>query len=81
MSKVYDDEIHVDADGGLPASFVWRGKRFDVLDVIGRWRIEGGWWGEGKNREYWRVEAKGGAVWDLYQDCAAGRWHLERLWD
>jgi len=49
--------------------------------VIGRWRIEGRWWSDGRDREYWRVEARGGAVWDLYHDRLAGRWHLERLWD
>jgi hypothetical protein len=27
------------------------------------------------------VEARGGAVWDLYHDRAANRWHVERLWD
>jgi hypothetical protein len=27
------------------------------------------------------VEARGGAVWDLYHDRRAKRWHLERLWD
>jgi hypothetical protein len=49
--------------------------------VIGRWRIEGRWWSDGRDREYWRVEARGGAVWDLYHDHLGGRWHLERLWD
>jgi Family of unknown function (DUF6504) len=81
MSKVYDEEVGVEVDAGMPASFTWRGKRIDVLDVIGRWLIEGGWWSEGKDREYWRVEARGGSVWDLYHDRIAGRWHLERLWD
>ena len=36
---------------------------------------------DGRDREYWRVEARGGAVWDLYHDRAADRWHVERLWD
>jgi Family of unknown function (DUF6504) len=81
MSKVYDEEVRVWLEGGMPATFAWRGKIVVVLDVIGRWLIEGGWWGEGKNREYWRVEARGGAVWDLYHDRSADRWHLERLWD
>jgi hypothetical protein len=52
-----------------------------VIDVIGRWRIEGRWWGDGRDREYWRVEARGGAVWDLYHDRMVDRWHMERLWD
>jgi len=43
--------------------------------------VEGRWWADGRDREYWRVEARGGAVWDLYHDRAANRWHVERLWD
>jgi hypothetical protein len=27
------------------------------------------------------VEARGGAVWDLYHDRHHDRWHMERLWD
>ena len=59
----------------------WRGRRYHVIDVIGRWRIEGRWWEDGRDREYWRVEARGGAVWDLYHDRQRDRWHVERLWD
>jgi hypothetical protein len=83
MSKRYDEEVkvQVEQDGGLPAVFTWRGRRYEVADVIGHWRIEGRWWADGRDREYWRIEARGGAVWDLYHDRLAGRWHLERLWD
>ena len=68
---------------GMPSAFTWRGRRYEVRDVIGRWRIEGRWWEEGRDREYWRVEAKGGAVVDLYLDRRTDpeHWHLERLWD
>jgi hypothetical protein len=83
MSKRYDErvQVRVERDAGMPCAFVWRGKRYEVADVIGRWRIEGRWWADGRDREYWRVEARGGAVWDLYHDRRADRWHLERLWD
>ena len=36
------------------------GRRYEVVDVIGKWRIEGRWWADGRDREYWRVEARGG---------------------
>jgi hypothetical protein len=81
MAKRYDEEVRVERDAGMPAVFTWRGRRYEVADVIGRWRIEGRWWADGRDREYWRVEARGGAVWDLYHDHLGGRWHLERLWD
>src|SRR5437899_11993277 len=81
MAKRYDEEVRVQRDAGMPSVFEWRGRRYEVVDVIGRWRIEGRWWEDGRDREYWRVEAKGGAVIDLYEDRPVGRWHLERLWD
>jgi hypothetical protein len=81
VSKRYDHEVEVERDAGMPSAFRWRGRHWLVADVIGRWRIEGRWWAEGRDREYWRVEARGGAVFDLYHDRLAGRWHLERVWD
>ena len=61
----------VERNAGMPAAFVWRGRRYEVRDVIGRWRIEGRWWEDGRDREYWRVEARGGAVVDLFEDRRA----------
>jgi hypothetical protein len=81
VSKRYDQQVAVEREAGMPAAFRWRGRRYEVCNVIGRWRIEGRWWEDGRDREYWRVEARGGAVVDLYEDRRAGRWHLERLWD
>ncbi len=81
MSKRYDDDVDVQEDAGMPATFSWKGRLYKVTNVIGKWRIEGRWWSDGRDREYWRVEASGGAVWDLYHDRLRGMWHLERLWD
>jgi hypothetical protein len=81
MTKRFDEEVQVERDAGMPSGFEWRGRRYRVVDVIGRWRIEGRWWEDGRDREYWRVEARGGAVWDLYHDRQRDRWHVERLWD
>ena len=81
VSKLYEDLVAVERDAGMPAAFVWRGRCYEIRDVIGRWRIEGRWWEDGREREYWRGEVKGGMVIDLYEDRRANRWHLERLWD
>jgi hypothetical protein len=81
MTKRFDEEVRVERDAGMPSVFEWRGKRYQDVDVIGKWRIEGRWWADGRDREYWRVEARGGAVWDLYFDRQHDRWHMERLWD
>ena len=81
LTKRYDERVDVERDAGMPAALSWRGRRYEVHDVIGRWRIEGRWWADGRDREYWRIEARGGVVMDLYQDRRAGVWCLERLWD
>jgi hypothetical protein len=83
MAKRYDEEVEVrvEREAGMPSAFVWRGRCYEVADVIGRWRIEGRWWADGRDREYWRIEARGGSVWDLYHDRQRDRWHMERLWD
>ena len=41
MAKRYDEEVRVERDAGMPSVFTWRGRRYEVADVIGRWRIEG----------------------------------------
>ncbi len=48
MTKRYDDEVAVEKDSGMPAAFSWRGRRYEVHDVIGRWRVEGRWWDDGR---------------------------------
>src|SRR3954449_12924643 len=77
MTKRFDEEVLVERDAGMPAAFEWRGRRYEVADVIGKWRIEGQWWSDGRDREYWRVEARGGAGWGLYFDRQRDRWHNE----
>ena len=78
MTKRYDEvvEVRVERDARMPsrvqvARTPLRGRRRDRT-----WRIEGRWWADGRDREYWRVEARGGAVWDLYSTgCATvGTW-------
>ena len=80
MTKRFDEEIRVERDAWMPARFEWRGRHYDVVDVIGKWRIEGRWWDDGRDRETggWR---RAGAVWDLYFDRQRDLWHMERLWD
>ncbi len=82
MTKRFDEEILVERDAGMPAGFEWRGRRYRVVDVIGRWRIEGRWWDDGNDREFWRVEVSPtGSMWDLYHVRADDKWHVERMWE
>src|SRR5256885_10709636 len=54
MTKRFDEEVRVERDAGIPSMFEWRGKRYQVVDVIGKWRIEGRWGADGPDREDWR---------------------------
>lgn len=51
-------------DAGAPTAFTWRGHRYQVLQVLGHWREDPGWWrrpdGEPvqiEQTDLWRVEA------------------------
>jgi hypothetical protein len=42
----YDEPIHVrrGEDGAEPEQFVWRGRLWQVRDIITRWLETGAWW-------------------------------------
>jgi hypothetical protein len=49
---------------GAPTSFRWRGERYTVLQVLGHWREDAGWWRRPdgvpvqlERTDLWRVEA------------------------
>jgi hypothetical protein len=72
--------VRWDAWQRLPASFVWRRRRYRVERVLETWVVETGWWkddGALISRSYWRVRA-GGRVFDLRYDRIAKAWALER---
>jgi uncharacterized protein DUF6504 len=63
VTKRFDEEVRVERDGGMPSGFEWRGRRYRVVDVIGRWRIEGGAvWDlyHDRQQDRWHVER----LWD-----------------
>lgn len=66
-----------------PAWFVWRGERYEVTEVLST-RMEAGFgagevtrtWYRRRHRNYWRVRASDGKVYELYLDRGSGR----RIW-
>jgi hypothetical protein len=51
-----------------PAAFRWRGQRYQVLQVLGHWREDPGWWRRTdgapvriEQTDLWRVEARNGS--------------------
>jgi hypothetical protein len=63
------DEVEVAAAGGPPAGFRWRGRQYDVVQVLGHWHEDAGWWHRSggvtvrvERTDLWRVEACGASM-------------------
>ena len=79
----------VEVDDGTPVAFHWRGRRHEVLQVLGHWHEDAGWWRRSggavltvERTDLWRVEvttAQGRGIHELVR--RAGTWRLDRVWD
>jgi hypothetical protein len=78
-----------DGRGALrePQAFVWRGRRYQVAEVISAWAEVGfgagertRTWYRRRHRNHWQVRTVEGAVYELYLDRSGGRrdWVLAR---
>jgi hypothetical protein len=79
MTKRYDDDIEVTVgpwDGGAPAAFRWRGRRYDVDQPLATWREAGEWWSDdgGRDRTYHRVLARPSGTFATGDVDADGAW-------
>jgi hypothetical protein len=90
----YDDPVEVSTGAQQdPDRFLWRGRHWQVREVVAHWVETGAWWtrpaggdllGE---REVWRVTAAPGqaatgfGVFDLVFSWADGSWRLARAVD
>ena len=97
MSKRYEEPIDVEATDGSVEAFSWRGKRYKVRRVLGRWREAGGWWHadddadrpwlSGDAREIVRIDAisvtsgRGSGTYEIARDLRNGSWTLFRVLD
>lgn len=81
---IYDKQIPppvLDA-GRRPLSFRWRGQVLHVAEVIDRWIDGGQWWNQVPESVFWRVQARNGGVYELYQEqVQGGRWMLYKVYD
>ena len=82
-------EVNEVGSDGAPVRFRWRGRRYDVQQVLAHWIEAAPWW-RGLNgrclvRDIWRVEATVGAgadgfgVYDL--SVVADQWRVLRVMD
>ena len=92
MSKRVGEPIDVEGSAPTIEAFWWRGTRYQVRRVIGRWRETGGWWtgtdgqapwAAGRACEILRVDAVGRArgVFEVARDLRSGSWVLHRVLD
>ena len=95
MTKRYGEAIEVEVPDGSVEAFWWRGKRYQVREVICRWRESGGWWldadakpwSAGDEREIYRIDTApttnglAAGVYEIARDLRTGSWTLCRVWD
>jgi hypothetical protein len=75
VSRVFGEPVEVWLRDGKPVRFVWRGRLYTVLAVLGGDSRAAG--------QPWRVEASPArnipsAVYELLHDPASGRWLISR---
>lgn len=91
LSRLIDKPITVQLKaGGQPLLFIYRGRRYRIVQVLEVWREAGEWW-EGKgSRTVYRVATVGGGIFELdyrcdnlHDDCSgnSGRWFLYKAYD
>ena len=79
----------VELEGDAPVAFRWRGRRHEVLQVLGHWHEDAGWWHRSggavltvERTDLWRVEVateQGRGIHELVR--RADVWRLDRVWD
>lgn len=62
-------------------AFEWDGHQHAIRRVLGRWRLDTGWWKWRTWRDYYQVATATGMVVELYQDKLQHTWHLQRIYD
>jgi len=69
--------VEWDPGRGRPGSFIRKGKRYEVDQVVTQWAIDTRWWDRERavSRRCFRVIARGG-VYDLAYDRLGGQWLL-----
>jgi hypothetical protein len=69
--------VEWDPERGRPASFIRKGKRYEVDQVVTQWAVDTRWWDRERtvSRRCFRVIARGG-VYDLAYDRIGEQWLL-----
>jgi hypothetical protein len=92
LSRIVNAPIDVtlgpDGTGRLrPVSFIYRGERHQVTDVLDVWKMfDRPWWddpqavgGAAAEVTYWRIQTSRGGVFEIVQD--GQRWKMYKIYD
>lgn len=85
MSKRYQEpiELRLAADH-CPRAFVWRGRNYEINEVLKRWTVSGDWWQQESRRLHAVVAAKHYGELGQYEIVYVAKqkqWFLHRVYD
>ena len=70
------------ARGPEPVTWVYRGARYRVVEVLECWEEAGRWWEQEPPATAWRVRVQQGGVMELIMlHTSPPQWRLMRSWD
>lgn len=84
MSKRYQDPIELKLADRRPQAFVWRGRNYEIKEVLKRWTVSGDWWQKESRRLHAVVTAKRYGEWGQYEIVYVAKqrqWFLHRVYD
>ncbi|MCL4440664.1 MAG: DUF6504 family protein [Firmicutes bacterium] len=82
MTKFIDKRIKVMHDyKNNPRAFLYRGKWLPVCRVLEMWKDAGKWWDGEAEKTFYRVEAAGSSLYELYVVNNNQAWSLYRIYD
>jgi hypothetical protein len=83
MSRLLDrplDRVDLDSSG-RPLLLSWRGRAWRVNRTTEVWKDAGCWWEGEVEKTFFRLEAAGGRLIEVYYDPQAAKWFLYRIYD
>lgn len=88
MAKRYNEAVVLYKPKECAPFFVWRGKRYDVIQILNRWALTSGWWRgkQAKDQQFFKVTARRTrettvGTYELCYDKMSGEWRLVRVMD
>ncbi len=88
LAKRYNEAVEVYRPANGSPFFMWRGRKYSVLQIINRWELQSGWWRghQAKDQQFFKVTARRAreetvGIYELCYDQIAKQWRLMRAMD